>query len=105
MNAEFVSFNRNQRCFLVSRFFSEQIEEPNGSNFHSVFPRHPVLLNIPALTRRRHTISHFLGPGIPVMGKAPLFECMQSILFDLVPHVGLGYTSFGAVHFTQSKSK
>ncbi|KAL0352262.1 UNVERIFIED_CONTAM: Cytochrome c oxidase subunit [Sesamum calycinum] len=31
---EIVSFNRNQRCFLVSRFFSEQIEEPNGSNFH-----------------------------------------------------------------------
>ncbi|KAL0391404.1 UNVERIFIED_CONTAM: Cytochrome c oxidase subunit [Sesamum latifolium] len=29
---EIVSFNRNQRCFLVSRFFSEQIEEPNGSN-------------------------------------------------------------------------
>ena len=29
---EIVLFNRNQRCFLVSRFFSEQIEEPNGSN-------------------------------------------------------------------------
>ncbi|KAL3534687.1 hypothetical protein ACH5RR_003148 [Cinchona calisaya] len=29
---EIVPFNRNQRCFLVSRFFSEQIEEPNGSN-------------------------------------------------------------------------
>ena len=30
---EIVLFNRNQRCFLVSRFFSEQIEEPNGSGF------------------------------------------------------------------------
>ncbi|XP_071739507.1 receptor like protein kinase S.2-like [Rutidosis leptorrhynchoides] len=29
---EIVPFNHNQRCFLVSRFFSEQIEEPNGSN-------------------------------------------------------------------------
>ncbi|KAI5650278.1 hypothetical protein M9H77_36283 [Catharanthus roseus] len=29
---EIVHFNRNQRCFLVSRFFSKQIEEPNGSN-------------------------------------------------------------------------
>lgn len=29
---EIVLLNRNQRCFLVSRFFSEQIEEPNGSN-------------------------------------------------------------------------
>ncbi|KAL3513973.1 hypothetical protein ACH5RR_026690 [Cinchona calisaya] len=29
---EIVHFNCNQRCFLVSRFFSEQIEEPNGSN-------------------------------------------------------------------------
>nr|YP_010348919.1 succinate dehydrogenase subunit 4 [Fragaria iinumae]UNS17515.1 succinate dehydrogenase subunit 4 [Fragaria iinumae] len=28
---QLVPFNRNQRCFLVSRFFSEQIEEPNGS--------------------------------------------------------------------------
>jgi len=27
---EIVPFNRNQRFFLVSRFFSEQIEEPNG---------------------------------------------------------------------------
>ena len=32
---EIVPFNRNQRCFLVSRFFSEQIEEPNGSNLNS----------------------------------------------------------------------
>ena len=29
---EIVPFNRNQRCFLVSCFFSKQIEEPNGSN-------------------------------------------------------------------------
>ena len=29
---EIVLFNRNQRCFLVSHFFSEQIKEPNGSN-------------------------------------------------------------------------
>lgn len=29
---EIFLFNRNQRCFLVSPFFSEQIEEPNGSN-------------------------------------------------------------------------
>ncbi|WVZ26915.1 hypothetical protein V8G54_000089 (mitochondrion) [Vigna mungo] len=29
---EIVLLNRNQRCFLVYRFFSEQIEEPNGSN-------------------------------------------------------------------------
>ena len=31
---EIVPFNCNQRCFLMSRFLSEQIEEPNGSNFH-----------------------------------------------------------------------
>ncbi|KAK7298824.1 hypothetical protein VNO77_46368 [Canavalia gladiata] len=34
---EIVLFNRNQRCFLVSRFFSEQIEEPNGSGLVSGF--------------------------------------------------------------------
>ncbi|WVY96101.1 hypothetical protein V8G54_028252 [Vigna mungo] len=29
---EIVLLNRNQRCFLVYRFFYEQIKEPNGSN-------------------------------------------------------------------------
>ncbi|OVA01198.1 Cytochrome c oxidase [Macleaya cordata] len=37
---EIVPFNRNQRCFLVSRFFSEQIEEPNGSNSSLAATKH-----------------------------------------------------------------
>ena len=49
---EIVLFNRNQRCFLVSRFFSEQIEEPNGSNSSLAATKHIGL----ALRKERYLL-------------------------------------------------
>ncbi|GKB66086.1 cytochrome c oxidase subunit 3 [Tanacetum coccineum] len=53
---EIVPFNRNQRCFLVSRFFSEQIEEPNGSNSSLAATKEIGL----ALRKERSALSQFL---------------------------------------------
>ncbi|GJT71909.1 cytochrome c oxidase subunit 1 [Tanacetum coccineum] len=49
-------FNRNRICFLVSRFFSEQIEEPNGSNSSSATTKEIGL----TLQKERSALSQFL---------------------------------------------